>query len=94
MTHRRGELGYWIGQPFWNHGYCSEAAHIILDYVFLVLGLHRIQGQCMTRNLVSGRVMQKIGMRHEGSLRQHMQKRGQFEDVELYVILKQEWMEI
>jgi len=85
------ELGYWIGKPYWNQGYCTEAAQAVLRYGFEVLGLNRIQARHFTRNPVSGRVMQKIGMNHEGHLRQAVKKWGKFEDWESYGILRSEW---
>ena len=69
MAHARGELGYWIGREFWNHGYCTEAARAVVEYGFSVLGLHRIHARHLTRNPASGRVMEKLGMQYEGRLR-------------------------
>ena len=87
MAHRRGELGYWIGLPYWGRGYATEAARVVIDYGFEELGLRRIQAQHMSRNPASGRVMQKLGMKHEGHLRAHVLKWGVPEDVEVYGIL-------
>jgi RimJ/RimL family protein N-acetyltransferase len=63
----------------------------VLDYGFNTLGLARIHASHFTRNPASGRVMQKLGMRHEGSLRQHVRKRDVFEDLEIYAILRSEF---
>lgn len=90
---RNAELGYWVGKPYWGRGYCTEAARAIVQYGFEVLGLHRIYSSHFSNNLASGRVMQKIGMSHEGCLRQDTWKWGKFEDVELYAILKSDWQE-
>jgi ribosomal-protein-alanine N-acetyltransferase len=87
----QAELGYWVGKPHWNQGYCTEAASAVLRYGFSVLGLIRIHAHFLTRNPASGRVMQKLGMRHEGCRRQHVMKWGKHEDIELYGILKCEW---
>jgi RimJ/RimL family protein N-acetyltransferase len=89
--HERGELGYWIGQPYWNKGYSTEAAQAVLAYGFSVLELNRIHGRFFKRNPASGRVMEKIGMIPEGCLRAHDKKWEQFEDIVLYGILKSEW---
>jgi RimJ/RimL family protein N-acetyltransferase len=91
MTHRRGELGYWIGREFWRSGYRTEAAQAVVRYGFSVLWLHRIHACHLVRNPASGRVMQKLGMRCEGRLRQHACKWGVFEDVDMYGILCDEW---
>ncbi len=92
QQHTHAELGYWLGKPYWNAGYCTEAAHAVVAYGFEGLGLHRIHASHMTRNPASGRVMQKIGMRYEGCLRQHVHKREVFEDLALYGILKSEYV--
>ena len=87
----RAELGYWIGKPYWNKGYCTEAARAFIQHGFDVLGLVRIHASHFGRNPASGRVMQNIGMIHEGSLRKHIKKWGKQEDLEIYGILKEEW---
>lgn len=87
----RAEMGYWIGVPYWGNGYCTEAARALLDVAFGPLGLNRVHATHLTRNPASGRVMQKIGMVHEGRARQHVRKWDRFEDLELYGILREEW---
>lgn len=90
-VNQRAELGYWIGVPYWGRGYCTEAARTLRDHGFQVLGLHRLFAIHLTRNPASGRVMRKIGMRHEGTLREHEFTRGVFETIECYAILRNEW---
>ena len=86
------EIGYWIGVPFWNRGYASEAARQILRYGFEECNLHRIFAGCYARNPASGRVLEKIGMTFEGTLRQHIKKWGEYLDVRYYGILRDEWI--
>jgi RimJ/RimL family protein N-acetyltransferase len=86
----RAELGYWIGKPYWNLGYCTEAAHAVIQYGFERLGLARIYASHLKRNPASGRVLQKAGMAHEGRLRRHVKKWGKYEDLEVYGTLKDE----
>lgn len=86
--HRHAEMGFWIGKPYWGKGFCTEAAREMLRYGFEQQDLNRIYASHLTRNPASGRVMQKIGMNYEGCLRQHFLKWDQFEDVEMYAILK------
>jgi [ribosomal protein S5]-alanine N-acetyltransferase len=74
------EIAYWIGKPFWNKGYCAEAGEALVRFGFDVLGMNRIYGRHMTRNPSSGRVMQKIGMKYEGRLRQNVKKWDKFEE--------------
>lgn len=90
-VHENGELGYWIGKPYWGRGYCTEAAQAVLKYGFRVLKLNRIYATYMSDNPSSGRVMEKIGMRYEGTLRQHVKKWGEYKDLKMYSILKGEY---
>ncbi|MCD4846899.1 MAG: GNAT family N-acetyltransferase [Candidatus Aegiribacteria sp.] len=91
-SHSRAELGYWIGKPYWGNGYCTEAAHAVMEYGFTVLRLNRIFATFMTRNPASGRVMEKLGMKSESIMRQHYKKWDKFEDMAMYGILKDEWI--
>jgi len=87
-AHQRAELGYWIGTPYWGHGYATEATAAVLQYGFDTLGLQRIYASLFSGNLASSRVLQKIGMRHEGRLRGHIFKWEKFYDLECYGMLK------
>jgi len=87
----QAELGYWIGVPHWNQGYCTEAAAAVLRYGFDELGLRRIHASHYSNNPASGRVMLKIGMKHEGRRRSHVLKWGEVLDLEEYGILADEW---
>lgn len=89
--HRRAELGYWIGTPYWNRGYASEAAAAVVSWAFNSLGMDRIVAMVFARNPASGRILAKIGMRREGLLRQHVIKWDERVDVEIWGILRTEW---
>ncbi len=90
--HEQGRLSYWLGVSFWNRGYCTEAVSALLDYGFRKLRLHRIYAPHFHTNPASGRVLQKVGMTHEGRLREHYLRFGQRIDVELYGMLRQEFL--
>ena len=85
--HDRGEMGYWISQPYWNQGYATEAAQAIIAYGFGELSLNKISAAHLVRNPASGRVMEKAGMNYEGCSPQHVKKWGQSEDMAFYGIL-------
>jgi RimJ/RimL family protein N-acetyltransferase len=91
QENERAELGYWIGKPYWNLGYATEAARAVVAYSFEVLKLNRIYAYHFTRNPASGRVLEKIGMHYEGCRRQHTKKWGNFEDSIGYGILKTDY---
>lgn len=87
-AHERAEIGYWIGKPHWGKGYCTEAMIAVLQHGLDFLGLERIFATHFLKNPASGRVMLKAGMKYEGRLRHHIKKWGEFEDLEMYSILK------
>ena len=80
------ELGYWIGKPYWNRGYATEAATAVVKYGFDARDLTYIHAGHFTRNPASGRVLQKIGMQYEGYCPKAVEKCGVLEDVIEYGI--------
>jgi RimJ/RimL family protein N-acetyltransferase len=89
-----GELGYWVGVPYWNRGYCTEAATAVLDYGFAELELERIHAHHLLRNPASGRVLAKAGMRREGVARQEFRKGERYEDIVLYGMRREDWQAV
>jgi ribosomal-protein-alanine N-acetyltransferase len=89
--HDRAELGYWIGVPYWGRGIASEAVREVVRYGFETLGLHRIFANCYVGNDASIRILQKLGMKFEGRLRQHFKKWGEYRDGDNYGLLAAEW---
>ncbi len=87
----KAELGYWIGKPYWNNGYATEAAARLVRYGFEELELNRVLSRHLSRNPASGRVMQKLGMVFEGTLRQDTKKWDKYEDLCVYGLLREEW---
>ena len=85
-AHGRVSLGYWIGYDEWGRGYATEAARAVVDWAFAD-GWHRVEATHLTRNPASGRVMQKLGMQHEGRMRDYFRRFDQREDVELYAVV-------
>jgi RimJ/RimL family protein N-acetyltransferase len=90
-AHSHAELGYWVGLPFWGKGFATEAASAVMEFGFQALGLHRIYAHHFAGNTASQRVLQKIGMRHEGQSRQHFEKWDRYIDIENYGLLAEEF---
>ena len=82
------ELGYSFSRSFWNRGIATEALHAVIDSAFSVLPLNRLEAQHDLRNPASGRVMAHCGMRQEGILRQRIRNKGEWIDVALYALLR------
>jgi RimJ/RimL family protein N-acetyltransferase len=55
------EIGYWLGAPYWGHGYATEAARAVIDYAFEDLGLERLEAGARVSNPASRRVLEKCG---------------------------------
>jgi ribosomal-protein-alanine N-acetyltransferase len=92
IKHRRGEFGYWLGKPHWGRGYATEAVGALLAFGFRRLKLNRLQARVLTRNRASARVLQKAGMRLEGTLREFEQIKGKFPDLHFYSMLQREFV--
>jgi ribosomal-protein-alanine N-acetyltransferase len=90
-AHQRAEIGYWIGVPYWNQGFATEAARAAIAFGFETLRLNRIHASHFAGNTASQRVLEKVGMRHEGPSRQHLMKWNRFIDVENYALLASEF---
>ncbi|MBX3156972.1 MAG: GNAT family N-acetyltransferase [Deltaproteobacteria bacterium] len=88
---RRAELGYWLAAAHWGHGFATEACRGIVAFGFGQLELARIYAQVLAGNAPSMRVLEKIGMVHEGVKRQHVKKGHHLHDIVLYGLLRDEW---
>lgn len=89
--HERAEIGYWLGVPYWGHGYTTEAAQAVVEYAFGESRVNRVFAYHFTRNPASGRVLQKVGMKYEGTMRQHIVKWDEHIDVDYYGIIREDW---
>lgn len=84
----KAELGYWMGKPFWNKGYVTEAATALINFGFRELEVNKIYATYFLHNPASGRIMEKAGMKKEALLRQHLKKGGEYFDIMMYSVLK------
>ena len=84
------ELGWCISQDCWGQGIIPEAALAVRDYLFDEIGFNRIAAIHDVNNQKSGRVMQKIGMKYEGTKRQASKNNQGICDICLYAILKED----
>jgi [ribosomal protein S5]-alanine N-acetyltransferase len=91
LNHKKAEIGYWFGVPYWNKGYCTEATIEMIKFGFEQLGLNKIITCAMAENTGSWRVMEKAGMDFEGVRRQEVLKWGAFKDLRYYYILKEDY---
>lgn len=87
----QADMGYEIDPKMWGNGYATEAAEAILRFGFAELALHRIWAEAIAANENSVHVLEKLGMRQEGRLREKEFFKGRFWDTVIYGILEEEW---
>jgi RimJ/RimL family protein N-acetyltransferase len=88
---REGDLGYGVRLDKAGQGITTEAVALLLDLGFGPLRLHRIFAYHHPRNVASRRVLEKLGMEREGTLRENLFAHGAWRDSVLHAILEHEW---
>jgi [ribosomal protein S5]-alanine N-acetyltransferase len=88
---QKGELGYWIGSPFWGMGFATEAVKRMMLFGIEELELNKIWASALSRNVASITVLQKAGMVKEGVLKQDRLISETFEDIEVFGIVKSDF---
>lgn len=88
---RQADIGYELNPRYWGKGYATEAARAAVDFGFATLQVHRIWAECLAENRASARVLEKLGMRLEGRLREDDYFKGRWWDTLIYAILEDEW---
>ena len=87
------EIGYLLVPNERGKGYCSEAAMIMVDYLFRSKNIVRIQAHTDLRNVASQKVLEKVRFKKEGIVRKSDFARGEWRDNNLFSILREEWKE-
>ena len=88
---READIGYELAPDHWGQGYATEAAHAIVHFGFTELKLHRITAWCIADNVASAHVLEKLGLKLEGRLREKEYFKDRWWDTLLFAILKDEW---
>lgn len=92
-AHEQAEVGYLIDPAHQGHGYATETAKALLEIALGDVQLHRACGRIEPRNVASGRVLERAGMRHEGTLRENEFIKGEWQSEGVYALLRTEWAE-
>jgi ribosomal-protein-alanine N-acetyltransferase len=93
IKHFRAEIAYAISRDYWGKGLMTEAVKEVIKFGFEKMNLNRIQAMCIPENIGSYRVMEKVGMKYEGLIREYMYIKGKFQDLKLYSILRIEYFD-
>jgi [ribosomal protein S5]-alanine N-acetyltransferase len=87
------ELGYWLGVPYWNRGYMTEAISLACCFAFTCLDAVRVSSTVFADNFASRRALEKNGFNTDGRLRRDVFKFGQWQDTFFMSLLAEEWLE-
>jgi len=85
------DIGYELSPEHWGQGYATEAGLAMIDFGFRELELHRISSWCIADNVASARVLEKVGLRLEGRLRENEYFKGRWWDTLIYGLIRSEW---
>ena len=81
------EWGFALGSPYWGNGFFAEGANLVLDFVFDVLGVHRLEARAAVQNGRGNGALRKIGALQEGILRRSFLRNGEYLDQVLWAII-------
>ena len=85
------EWGFALGSPFWGTGLFLDAAKLVVDFTFEVIGTHRLEARAAVANGRGNGALRKIGASQEGVLRRSFLRDGEYLDQTLWTILEDDW---
>jgi RimJ/RimL family protein N-acetyltransferase len=88
---RDAELAYYLGPEHHGQGYGSDAAETMIQYAFEDRNLRRVSARCGSFNEASAGLLESLGFEHEGVRRKAAWYRGEYHDMHLYGLLREEW---
>ncbi len=88
---QRAEIGYRLHKSAAGKGLCTQAAKILVNYLFEEIGVHKVVAKCDPRNQASSGVMEKLGMVKEAEYKQHYLVGDEWTDQADYGLLRQDW---
>jgi len=88
------EWGFALGSAFWGTGIFMDAAHLVLDFAFDCVGVHRIEAKAAVKNGRGNGAMQKLGMVQEAVLRRSFLRNGVYLDQACWALLADSWREM
>ena len=91
--HRRGDISYVLDEAHWGKGFASEALGALLCYGFKALNLHSLEAGVTPGNDSSTRMLERLGFRLEGHIRENYFAGDRFVDSLIYSLLRSEWQE-
>lgn len=93
LIHNKAEIAYLLSDCYWGKGIMSEAAAEIIKFGFQTLQLTRIEARTFKENIASQKVLEKVGMTFEGTLRKSQFLKGRYQDINIFSILSEDCCE-
>jgi len=89
---RSGELGFFVGRPYWGRGYATEGSRLLLKHAFCDLGLVCVRAGCLAWNEAAVRVLKKLGLEytHDGPPPQSS-KFPESERFQFWILSRENW---
>jgi len=85
------EWGFALGFSFWGSGIFHEAAQLVIEFSFDVVGVHRLEARAAVKNGRGNGALRKLGATQEGILRRSLLRNGEYLDQVLWTVLASEW---
>jgi ribosomal-protein-alanine N-acetyltransferase len=89
---QKATLGYCLAREYWSNGYATEAVKAVLQYMFVEIGLNRIEASHSINNIASGRVLEKAGMLLEGQSKDYYFCNSGFQDSRLFGVTRGQYL--
>ena len=84
-------LGYWLGEPYWGHGYATEAAKVTVSHAFERLSVSTLDAACRPENPASRQVLQKCGFTAAGKGTMNSRPLGREVDIDRFILTRERW---
>ncbi len=89
----RADIGYWLGEPFWNRGYMTDAIRLLCNFSFQYLDTVCIYAPVFAGNIGSRRALEKNGFSLDGTIKSYHCKHSEWKDAWYLTLLRTEWEE-
>ena len=92
--HKKAEIGLWILKEYWGNGILKEVMPNLFRQGFEKLDLNRIEGYVLSNNEKCKKALKKVNFKYEGTMRECEIKNGELINIDIYAVLKSDWMNI
>ena len=92
INNQKAEIGFWLLKKYWGLGILKEVMPLLLKVGFNEMQLNRIEGFVVSNNVASKKVLNKSKFKHEGTMRECELKNGERISLDIYSLLRSEWI--